>query len=366
LTYIRPLLLPKTSPVGVRMLITVSIILIVMWLVGIYNFGYIFAAKALGYTVTNASIGAGPVLYSFALGATSYHLSLIPIGGYVKIKEREVSVKYLIFTCAGPLAMLLLAFLITPIQLMVGSPHIVNKGAVIVESSENTPDLKKDDVIIMVGDHPVYDGLDLFEKLTNWNSGELTLLARRDGQDREIRLKRKFTERESKPEKLGIVFGSVTELKQLGLLDSLKTAPGVMVKFIGHVIVSSILAFTHQMPRLLPPTSTSTSSRVSAALEVTSFLSSAFAIFNMLPIPVLIGGEASILAVELIRKRPFSDHRRERMQQVGFLIVFLLMIIVLGSALLSNFGIMLPFPTITAERIAPIVRWSSPNAYWSA
>lgn len=347
------------------MVIAISFLLIVLWLVGIYNFGYIFAAKVLGYTVTNASIGFGPVLYSFALGATSYHLSLIPFGGYVKIKEPEVSFKYLIFACAGPLAMLITAFLITPIQLMVGSPHVVNKGAVILTSNGNTPELMKDDIIISAGDHPIYDGFDLFDKVTKWKSGELTLSVKRDGQDRELSLKRKLTERDSKPEKLGIVFGSVTELKQLGPLDSLKSAPGVLVSSMGRLIAGSILFFTHEGPSLVRPTTTSTPLGISAALGMTSFLSSAFAVFNMLPVPILVGGEVFILAIELIRKRPLNQDRRDRIHQVGFLIVILVMVIVLVNTLLSNFGIMLPFP-VTVEQVAPVLRWSGLNPYWSA
>lgn len=350
--------------------LSVSFLLTIMWIVGVFNLGYIFAAKVLGYKVTHSSIGYGPRLHKFTLGATTFELRLIPLGAYVNFKECEVSFRSLIFTCSGPLATLLLAFSITWLQLMTGFQVIVPKGAVIVESTGAVPALTKDDVITMAGDQPIRDGLDLFQKVTNWKSGELTLIAIRGGQAYQVKLNRSRPEKESKVETLGITFRSITETKRMRILEALKNAPEAALKpLLGSIAIAftGASAFTGNFRRPNPITNTLTSPPLSGALESMSILSMSLSICNMLPIPVLVGGAAFIMTIELIRKRPFSEHDKERLQQVGFLIILLLMIVVIANDLRSAAGITMPLlPHINIERVASIIRWSGRNPYWSA
>ncbi|HUG35993.1 MAG TPA: RIP metalloprotease RseP, partial [Candidatus Limnocylindrales bacterium] len=51
----------------------------------VHELGHFWAAKAVGIEVQRFSIGLGPKVFGFKSGETEYVLSLIPLGGYVKM-----------------------------------------------------------------------------------------------------------------------------------------------------------------------------------------------------------------------------------------------------------------------------------------
>ncbi|MBD3363118.1 hypothetical protein GF362_05340 [Candidatus Dojkabacteria bacterium] len=54
-------------------------------LVGLHELGHFLAAKLQGVWVQEFSFGFGPTLFSKQIGETKYKISLIPMGGYVKL-----------------------------------------------------------------------------------------------------------------------------------------------------------------------------------------------------------------------------------------------------------------------------------------
>lgn len=65
-------------------------------------------------------------------------------------------------------------------------------------------------------------------------------------------------------------------------------------------------------------------------------ISISIAILNLLPIPVLDGGQIFILLIESIRRRDLSLKVKERFQQVGFYGIVMLMVVVLYFDLVKN------------------------------
>ena len=59
------------------------------------------------------------------------------------------------------------------------------------------------------------------------------------------------------------------------------------------------------------------------------FISISIAIVNLLPIPILDGGQIVILAIEGILRRDLSLVVKERLAQAGMLVIFALMLTVL-------------------------------------
>jgi regulator of sigma E protease len=55
----------------------------------LHEFGHFIVAKLLGIRVETFSAGFGPRLFGFRWGTTDYRLSLIPLGGYVKLGGDE-------------------------------------------------------------------------------------------------------------------------------------------------------------------------------------------------------------------------------------------------------------------------------------
>ncbi len=75
-------------------------------------------------------------------------------------------------------------------------------------------------------------------------------------------------------------------------------------------------------------------------LHLMGIISISIGILNLLPIPILDGGQIAILLVEGLRRRDLSLRVKERIQQVGFALVVLLMVMVLYFDLVKN----LPVP----------------------
>ncbi|MEP2770709.1 MAG: RIP metalloprotease RseP [Fulvivirga sp.] len=67
------------------LIMTAQIILSLSILVGVHEMGHLLAAKWFGMRVEQFSIGFPPKIWGFKYGETEYNLSLIPLGGFVKI-----------------------------------------------------------------------------------------------------------------------------------------------------------------------------------------------------------------------------------------------------------------------------------------
>ena len=99
-------------------------------LIFIHEWGHFIVARMCGVRVETFSLGFGPKIFSYKWGDTNYCLSLIPLGGYVKMfgdgtETEELSLteqKYsfnhqnifekIAIVAAGPLMNLLFAFLL--------------------------------------------------------------------------------------------------------------------------------------------------------------------------------------------------------------------------------------------------------------
>jgi regulator of sigma E protease len=64
-------------------------------------------------------------------------------------------------------------------------------------------------------------------------------------------------------------------------------------------------------------------------LQLMGLISISIAILNLLPIPVLDGGQITVLLVETLRRKDLTTRLKERIQQVGFVLILMLMGLVL-------------------------------------
>jgi regulator of sigma E protease len=63
-------------------------------------------------------------------------------------------------------------------------------------------------------------------------------------------------------------------------------------------------------------------------LEMTAFISINLCVFNLLPMPVLDGGQLLFLAIEGVRRKPLDMRVLERVQQMGLVVIVLLILFV--------------------------------------
>lgn len=69
-----------------------SIVLVVIFigvLITFHEFGHLIVAKLARITVESFSVGFGPVVLKRKIGETEYRLSIIPLGGYIKMTGEE-------------------------------------------------------------------------------------------------------------------------------------------------------------------------------------------------------------------------------------------------------------------------------------
>ena len=68
-----------------NLIYAVAFIFVLCTAVVLHEFGHFIVAKLLRIRVETFSVGFGPRLWGFRQGATDYRLSLVPLGGYVKL-----------------------------------------------------------------------------------------------------------------------------------------------------------------------------------------------------------------------------------------------------------------------------------------
>jgi RIP metalloprotease RseP len=115
----------------------ISFLILIGVLVFIHEFGHFMVAKWIGVKVEKFSLGFGPKIVGFKRrnDGTEYLISLLPLGGYVKLKgenpgeelkndpseftSRKVGDRFKIVV-AGPVMNIILAFLLFPLVFMIG------------------------------------------------------------------------------------------------------------------------------------------------------------------------------------------------------------------------------------------------------
>jgi regulator of sigma E protease len=158
----------------------VPFVLVLGALIVIHEFGHFIVAKLFGIRVDVFSVGFGKRLFGIKKGDTDYRLSLIPLGGYVKmagenLDEATTGAPYefqskpkwqrLCVAFAGPVMNILTALAIPAILAMIhyevadyrNQPAVVN--AVGVDSAAETAGIRRGDLIASIDgvSNPTWD-----------------------------------------------------------------------------------------------------------------------------------------------------------------------------------------------------------------
>lgn len=177
-------------------------------MVFVHELGHFIAAKQVGIEVETFSLGWGRKIVGFDYKGTNYRISMLPLGGYCKLKGEDPYSpqeqradgtffaaspwKRIVTSAAGPLANVLFAVLILTLIWWIGfSVH--TDGNRIILASDYTMDrfaeappatkagLQTGDRIIAVGDRPVNHFQDLLESVATAPNEEIVLTIEREG-----------------------------------------------------------------------------------------------------------------------------------------------------------------------------------------
>ncbi len=178
--------------------------------VAVHELGHLIAAKILGIGVKRFSIGIGKRLFGIRRGETDYCLSMIPIGGYVRlagdVNENPLAAepshlnanppwKRIIVYLSGPVANILLALILNFVVNISGydefriAPVI---GGIVEETPDGKPSpasqagLREGDVVVAVDGNPIEDWSELSRQIILHTGEYLTLTIEREGEKREF------------------------------------------------------------------------------------------------------------------------------------------------------------------------------------
>jgi regulator of sigma E protease len=180
-------------------------------LVFVHEFGHFFMAKLVGVRVEVFSFGYGKRLFGFKKGETDYRISLVPMGGYVKLlgegmfeKDRPVAPddlmaktrgQRLLIMAMGSIMNILLAVVIVAFMNAVGttSPEYLDSRPVIGWIESGSPaeraGLQIDDEIVRIAGREVKTWTDVQMAVGSKPDRLIRLDIRRNGETRPVDLK---------------------------------------------------------------------------------------------------------------------------------------------------------------------------------
>lgn len=339
----------------------VSLIILLGILIFVHELGHFLAAKRAGVGVLKFSLGFGPKLIGKKVGETEYQLSLIPLGGYVKLlgesdgeelsaaDEKRSFQKQSVYrrfgiVAAGPVFNLLLALFIFTIVNMIGLPQLTSRiGGISEGSPAQLAGLKENDLIAAIDEVPLSRWDKLAQQISESKGRELRLTVKRGEETKEITVV-------PKAEKAKNLFGEEIDVYRIGIKPAPQTVTEGMNPLSAgmqatiqtwNIAKLTVLSVVKMIQGVLSPKNLGgpiliaqmAGSQVKEGLVpfilFMALLSINLAILNLLPIPVLDGGHLLFFLVEMIRGKEVSVKWRERAQQVGLALIIMLMVFVL-------------------------------------
>lgn len=310
-------------------------------LIGFHELGHFIFAKIFRVSTPSFSIGMGPKIFKKKIGETVFSLSAIPLGGYVEIagmaevgqgeqKESRRTDEYsfsskpywqkLLILSGGILFNLIFAYFIFVLLFMLGipkNPMLFPEAVapIIGNISAGSPaekyHLKVDDRIVSIDDKQISNALDFNNKLQPAANKEVKLTIERNGQpiDLEIVL--------DKSGRVGIGFhnpSATDEFAPVSFVSSVRKA----FKATNSVFSQTLLAFSSIFTKktvsglggpiaVISETIKGAKQGMKIFLLLLAFISINLAVLNLIPLPILDGGQIAFTTIEAILRRPVSD-----------------------------------------------------------
>ena len=327
-------------------------------LVVIHEFGHFIAAIAVGVRVEKFSIGFGPVIFGRKFGHTEFCVSLLPLGGFVKLagespeeskgnrwefNSKNLLEKFVI-VFAGPFMNAFLAFVIFSLVYLVGQPTLSNKiGKVLDGAPAKMAGILENDRVLAVNGQRVAYWEDILEEMHK-NPEQVTLTIDRGGSIQEIPVVPKKQEsRTILGKKIQVAFVGVAPSDEMiyvksGPVKAVMMGAERVWKMSSMIFYSLGLMITGALPfkdSMTGPIGIFFMTQEAAHMGVIYLfyfmgsLSVSLFVLNLLPIPVLDGGHVLFILVEKLKGSPLKNSLKEKMTQGGMSLLLLLMVFVI-------------------------------------
>jgi regulator of sigma E protease len=343
-------------------------------LIFVHELGHFLFAKWSGVGVLRFSLGFGPTLFGRRIGETEYVVSLVPLGGYVKMvgegdgpgqggaefseidrrrafSEQPVWKRFLIVFAGPGFNLLTAVLLLTGAAAVFGLP-VPTERPVIGEVVETRPPdppspaqeagLRAGDRVVSVNGTPVASWEEMAAAINGSAGRPVDLVVAREGEEertitlhpREEAARDIFGEPIPGGERRYVIgIRPAPEYQAVSLLQSVRVGAleawrmtALTVEALFRLVQGRISASTIGGPLLIgEQTIRHAEQGAVALLRFMALLSINLGVLNLLPVPVLDGGHLLFFLIEMVTRRPVSMRTREIAQHVGLMMLLLLM-----------------------------------------
>lgn len=334
----------------------VTFIIVLSILVFIHELGHFTVARLLGVKVYVFSIGFGKKLITKHWKGTDWTFSLIPLGGYVKMKGQEdidptllnndhdsynvrTPFQRILILLAGPFANFLLAFVLYIMIGLLGNNHLTPTiGKVIENSPAQKAGLVANDEILKINDIEIKTWDDLSGVIKGSNNA-LKFYIKRDGKIRTFIIQAKLSDSENmfkekiQKRMIGIapapkvikIFYSPLEAVSFAMDKTYEASKMIFLglqKMLQGIIPTSEMGGVIAIGTVI---SQASQSSFVALLSIMALISVNLGVINLLPIPALDGGHIMFNLYEMITKRKPSSQVLLTLTIIGWVLLFSLM-----------------------------------------
>ena len=357
----------------------------------VHELGHFLAAKATGVYAPRFSIGFGPALWHHRWGETEYRLAAFPLGGYVRMASREDESMAmlegggetgpevhgpdwdpnamkpfgpkpvpedrwfeskplwarLVIMLAGVTMNVVLAYVVLlGVVAYYGKPGDVQApiiDSVVVNYPAAAAGMAVHDSVVAIDGVPVHTALEAQERLRPSIGKPLTIDVIRAGERRSFTVTpvaypdtNLETHAIKMVGRIGVAFRPPPTV-HVPLPEAAGIAAGQTVRISGWVVGSVVSLVTGKVSikQLSGPVGIA---KVSVQVARTGFqnlmlllaaISVNLAVLNLLPIPILDGGQIVINVLESVRGTPFSLRTRELVLRTGLLAIAFIFLVVM-------------------------------------
>jgi regulator of sigma E protease len=361
-------LLTLFSPYLTTILATVVVLGV---LISVHEFGHFLVAKLLKVRVEVFSLGFPPKLVSKQIGETDYRISVVPLGGYVKLlgenPHDEVPAELLphsfLHRPLWPRAAIVLAgpafnFFFAVIALFLvfafsGLPYLPTEiGRVVEGSPAEQAGLQPGDVVVAVDGEPVQRWEELSRQVRERGGQPLALTIKRADQQLNIQLTPVQKEglnifgQKVQAFQIGVASSERLAIQELGPLPALQEGLVYSLRIAALTLQSIYKLITREisMDTLGGPIMIAQVAGKQAEMGLTNLihfmavLSVNLTLLNLLPIPVLDGGHLVFFLLEAVRGKPLAVKHREMAQALGMMLILTLMLLVFYHDIMRLFS----------------------------
>ena len=351
----------------------------------VHEFGHFLAAKAMGVYAPRFSIGFGKALWKKRYGETEYVIAALPIGGYVRMASRDdeaaafieggsesatyegqpldpdammpfgpkpipenrwfeskpIAARMLILFAGVTMNILLALLVTTGMFIHYGSPYLsTTADSLFAGRPAAMAGLQRGDSVVAIDGKPV-DWEGLVTKVSESPGVPLSFQIVRAGATREV-IVTPLPDTASNP-----ATGQIDSVGRIGILPMQRTRPvgaaeaitsgwtatwrmaGTVIDALHGLATRRVSASELGGPIMIAQASVQAAKGgAEQLLFLIALISTNLAVFNLLPIPVLDGGQIVINLLEAIKGKAFSLKTKEAILRAGIVVVLMLFALV--------------------------------------